>query len=115
MHRGNGSDVASLQVMHDRVAGRVRFRHPGLVAQTERVRAVEAALAECRGVISVRASALTGSVLVEYGPPATIPDLASMMSWPGVRRIPNEGHGRRTRFLPPSPSTVRLHHARGTP
>lgn len=70
---GPGTGV---QVMHDRVAGRVRFRHPALVARNELVAAVTAALAGRRGVLSVRASALTGTVLVAYGPPATTANLA---------------------------------------
>ena len=73
----NRSTVRGVRVIHDRVAGRVRFCHPGLIAQPEHVRAVEATLAERRGVFSARASALTGSALVEYGPPATISELGS--------------------------------------
>ena len=38
---GSGTGV---QVVHDRVAGRVRFRHPALVARNELVAAVTAAL-----------------------------------------------------------------------
>jgi Ca2+-transporting ATPase len=64
-------------VAHDRVAGRVRFRHLGLVAQPERVRAVEMALARERGIVLTRGNALTGSILVEYAPPAAIPDIAA--------------------------------------
>ena len=73
----NGSKVGGVRVIHDRVAGRVRFRHPGLIAQPEHVHTVEATLAGRRGVFSVRASAVTGSVLVEFGPPATSADLGS--------------------------------------
>ncbi len=73
----NRSTVRGVRVIHDRVAGRVRFCHPSIIAQPEHVRAVEATLAERRGVLSARANALTGSVLVEYGPPATISELGS--------------------------------------
>ena len=75
----NGSKARGVRVIHDRVAGRVRFRHPGLVALPERVHSVEATLAGRRGVFSARASGLTGSVLVEYSPPATISELGSVI------------------------------------
>lgn len=66
-------------MIHDRVAGRVRFRHAGLVAHEDRVRAVEEALSTVRGLVSVRASALTGSVLIEFAPPADTSQLAAVI------------------------------------
>lgn len=91
---GSGTGV---QVVHDRVAGRVRFRHPALVSRNELVAAVEAALAGRRGVVSVRASALTGTVLVAYGPPATTANLglaldAVVAPLPPTEKAPPSAH-----------------------
>ncbi len=61
---------------------------PALVARPEQARAVEAALAGRRGVVSARASALTGSVLVAFGPPAAIPDLACVIDAVVAGRAP---------------------------
>ncbi len=62
------------QIVHAAVAGRVRLRHPGLVARDGLADSVSASLAQCAGVIAVRASCLTGSVLVLFAAPAT-PDV----------------------------------------
>jgi Ca2+-transporting ATPase len=67
---------AKAEVIHDAVAGRVRFRHLGLRAREHVAEAVESALRNRAGIVSVRASALTGSVLIEYAPPMTVPKLA---------------------------------------
>jgi len=64
------------EVIHASIAGRVRFRHLALVAREDLVGAVNEALSRHPGVTAVRASALTGSVLVEFGPPATAQQLA---------------------------------------
>ena len=64
------------QIVHAAVAGRLRLRHPGLIAREDVARAVEAALRHQPGIASVRASALTGSVLFGYGPPMTARRLA---------------------------------------
>ncbi|MGZ8324543.1 MAG: HAD-IC family P-type ATPase [Rhodoplanes sp.] len=89
----NAPGFASVQVIHDRVAGRVRFRHAGLVAQPEQARAVEASLAGRHGVVSARASTLTGSVLVEFGPPAASPDFASVIDAVAAGRAPPPEQG----------------------
>ncbi|MEZ5785288.1 MAG: HAD-IC family P-type ATPase [Xanthobacteraceae bacterium] len=73
------TDPGPLRVVHDRVAGRVRFRHAGLVAREDHVSAVELALSAVRGLVSVRASALTGSVLVEFVPPADTSRFAAVI------------------------------------
>jgi Ca2+-transporting ATPase len=57
----------------------VRFRHAGLVAHEALARTLEASLYAAVGVVSAKASALTGSVLVSYTPPATAQSLASLI------------------------------------
>jgi Ca2+-transporting ATPase len=64
--------LLAAEIVHAAIAGRLRLRHLGLVAREDIARTVEAALRALPGVASVRASALTGSVLLEYGPPLTI-------------------------------------------
>jgi Ca2+-transporting ATPase len=64
------------EIVHDAVAGRVRLRHPGLRAAARVAQAVETRLRDQPGIASVRASALTGSVLIEYQPPMTAAWLA---------------------------------------
>ena len=61
---------APLRVVHDRVAGRVRFRHDDLVARPDRIQGVENALRPAQGLVSIRANALTESLLVKFRPPA---------------------------------------------
>src|SRR3974390_1145203 len=75
-HRKNVRPPLHAEIVHDAVDGRVRFRHLGLVAREDLVRAVNEALSRCPGITAVRASALTGSVLVELRPPATVQQLA---------------------------------------
>lgn len=75
--RGVGSVRTS--VVHNAVPGRVRFRHAGLVAREELARKVETSLYAAVGVVSARASTLTGSVLVTYALPATAQSLASLI------------------------------------
>lgn len=69
---GRDQQFLAAEIVHAAVAGRLRLRHLGLVAREDIARAVEAALRVLPGTASVRASALTGSVLLEYGPPLTI-------------------------------------------
>lgn len=75
-HRMNVRPPLHAEIVHDAVAGRVRFRHLELVAREDLVRVVNEALSRHPGVTSVQASALTGSVLVEFRPPATAQELA---------------------------------------
>ena len=74
--RARSGAHTTVEIIHAAVAGRARFRHPGLIAAEEIARVVEAALRIQLGVYLVRASSLTGSVLVEYTPPMTISRLA---------------------------------------
>ncbi|WP_281806166.1 cation-translocating P-type ATPase [Methylocystis echinoides] len=64
------------EIVHDSVAGRVRLRHCGLLSNERLARSVGGALRNLPGVVSVRASSLTGSVLIEYRPPQTVQLLA---------------------------------------
>jgi Ca2+-transporting ATPase len=63
-----------VEIVHAAVPGRVRLRHPGLIARDPV--ATEAALRAYAGVRAVRANSLTGSVLVEYAAPMTVARLA---------------------------------------
>jgi Ca2+-transporting ATPase len=87
----SGQTCASIKakVIHDSVQGRVRLRHAALCSRDDIVHAVEAALHAHPGVLSVQASSLTGSVLVKYGPPMTIPrlvrELDAAVSGPGLQ------------------------------
>lgn len=71
--------AAKAIILHDAVPGRVRFRHPGLRGRNDVVRAVEAALRSYPGIISARASPLTGSALIEYRPPVTVSKVAQLL------------------------------------
>jgi len=84
-----------VRVAHDRVAGRVRFRHLGLVAQPDRVRAVEDALAGQSGIVAVRGNALTGSILVEFAPPAAIPEITAAIDAAVAGHAPQRDDQRR--------------------
>lgn len=66
--------------MHAAVAGRVRFRHLGLSVRKDIAQAVEFALRDRAGISSVRANGLTGSVLIEYKAPMTVPRLARALN-----------------------------------
>ena len=67
-------------VRHDAVPGRVRFSHPRLHAGPKLVRPIVEALRARSGVHSVKASAATGSILVEFGSPATKAELARLIA-----------------------------------
>jgi Ca2+-transporting ATPase len=67
--------VQLTQIVHAAVAGRARFRHPGLVARDDLADTIASSLARCAGVTAVRVSCLTGSVLVYFVAPATPADL----------------------------------------
>jgi Ca2+-transporting ATPase len=70
---------AKAEIAHDAVFGRVRFRHPGLRGREDIARSVEAVLRRQPQIASVRASSLTGSVLVEYRAPLTPRRLARIV------------------------------------
>ena len=79
----------SARISHDAVAGRIRFWHPGLTGRRDLARAVEQALCSCRGVRATRASAATGSVLVEFGPPVGPRDLTEIIEATVAGREPS--------------------------
>lgn len=60
------------EIVHNSVAGRLRLRHCDLLYNQRLARDVGEALRNLPGVVSVRASSLTGSVLIEYRPPQTV-------------------------------------------
>lgn len=64
------------KIVHDAVKGRIRFRHRELAGRPGLALAVTKSLRRCHGVKSVRASALTGSVLVEFESAVTASQLA---------------------------------------
>lgn len=78
----------SAKISHDAVAGRIRFRHAGLIARKDLACVVEAALWRCQGVQATRANAVTGSVLVEYDPPADPEGLAQVIDAAAAGREP---------------------------
>lgn len=69
--RSRAQTAPVAEIVHAAVAGRVRLRHLGLVARAEIAQAAESNLRELPGIHLVRASALTGSVLVEFASPMT--------------------------------------------
>ncbi len=71
---------AAPEVLHDSVPGRVRFRQEAIIGQPARARAVAAALLGVAGVVRANASAVTGSVLVVFSPPATGAIIASTIA-----------------------------------
>ena len=50
------------------ISGRLRTRYPQLRNNPRGVRATEAAIRQIKGVLSVEASAVTGSLLIRYDP-----------------------------------------------
>jgi Ca2+-transporting ATPase len=65
------------------VPGRVRLRHPGLVQRDKLARRVAVQLRELPGIFRVQSSALTGSVLVEFGSPVTIASSSPILNHAG--------------------------------
>jgi Ca2+-transporting ATPase len=59
------------EIVHDAVAGRVRFRHLGLICRDDFATAVCDTLRGMPGVSTVRANTRTGSVLVAFNSPVT--------------------------------------------
>jgi Ca2+-transporting ATPase len=80
--------LITAEIVHDSVEGRVRLRHRGLLGNEEIARAVGDALRNLPEVVSVRASSLTGSVLIEYRPPLTAPLLARALEASVLGDIP---------------------------
>ncbi|MFO1125074.1 MAG: HAD-IC family P-type ATPase [Methylocystis sp.] len=62
---------SAAELIHDACAGRVRIRHLGLRGRAPLARAVEERFRRLPGVLSARASELTGSTLIEFQPPMT--------------------------------------------
>ena len=75
------------ELVHDAVRGRVRFRHAPLVGDAGLADAVVAVLSSLTGVHSVRASSITGSVLVLYSPP-----LDSTVLGRAIARVSSAAH-----------------------
>lgn len=67
------------EIVHNAVAGRIRFRHLGLIGREDLVFTITEALSGCLGIEAVRASALTGTVLVKFGLPAHPRQLAQLI------------------------------------
>ena len=86
-------------IVHAAVPGRVRFHHPGLLAREDLAHTVEAALRGQAGIASVRASALTGSVLLEYRPPMTTGRLTHALDAAVAERLCVAAAARRPRAL----------------
>jgi Ca2+-transporting ATPase len=101
-HSGAFSQL-SAEIVHDKVAGRVRFRHLGLIGRADLVRRVDSALICYLGVEMVRVSAVTGSVLVKFGPPAVREHIAGAIEAVVAGR----------EFRPPSSSQARSLSAAG--
>jgi Ca2+-transporting ATPase len=68
------------EIVHDAVPGRVRFRHDALREDARLVQRVVDTLLAVPGVERAQASALTGSVLVHFAPPATAATLAGAIA-----------------------------------
>jgi Ca2+-transporting ATPase len=68
------------EIVHDAVRGRVRFRHHALNDHPELAQRLERDLGLLAGVRSIRASALTGSIVVTFEAPAAIPDIAAAIA-----------------------------------
>jgi Ca2+-transporting ATPase len=90
---------ASAEIVHASVAGRARFRHPDIVAREDLARDVEAALRDLPAIVSIRANALTGSVLVEYRLPITVGRLKRLLEAAVVGRPPRLGSRQRAHAL----------------
>ena len=71
MPREATSDL--IRAVHDTVRGRIRFEVAGLYRSADLARALVRHLEQVAGVRSVKASALTGRVLIVYRPSRTTP------------------------------------------
>jgi Ca2+-transporting ATPase len=93
--RASAGTAFRARIVHASLPGRVRLRHVGL-ALDEAVRAcVERSLLRQPGVASVRTSARTGSVLIQFDFPATPESLAAALdaAVAGVEPIPAGAEG----------------------
>jgi Ca2+-transporting ATPase len=71
-----------LEVAHDAIPGRIRFRHAALCGNLPLANRIQALLMGLPGIVSARVSPLTGSILVRLRMPATRSALADMIqSW----------------------------------
>ncbi|MBY6241633.1 HAD-IC family P-type ATPase [Methylosinus sp. Sm6] len=71
VHANAEKSLARAEIVHAAVPGRVRLRHPGLAERCSVVETLTNGLLALPGVTSVRASALTATVLVEFSAPAS--------------------------------------------
>ena len=69
----------ALEILHDLVPGRIRYRNRAIVGREALARAVEKALVHTRGVASAKASPLTGSIVVEFQAPAAAERIADII------------------------------------
>ena len=78
---GRGEAVAAVRsaVVHDAVPGRLRLRHPGLALRDDIVRVLGERMAQIRGIRTVRANPVTGSILIEYVSPLTARRVKTMV------------------------------------
>ncbi|WP_084572843.1 cation-translocating P-type ATPase [Methylocapsa aurea] len=95
-HQAKAGAALRAEVVHAAVAGRIRFRHAGLVASEALACAIEDRLKQCRGVTAVRVSALTGSILVAFRLPATLDALSA-----AIDAVSAEPRAAAPRKLPP--------------
>ena len=70
---------APLEIVHDAVPGRVRFRNRAIMRREALAKAIEKTLRRASGVTSARASALTGSIVVTFRVPATVGSVAAII------------------------------------
>jgi Ca2+-transporting ATPase len=91
--RRQSQQAFTAEIIHAAVAGRLRLRHLGLVARADLARAMEAGMRGLPGVVSARASPLTGSVLLEYEAPMRVRRLVraveKIVAGRPLRRAPN--------------------------
>jgi len=84
-------DSPTPEIVHDAVPGRVRFRLGVLVGDRARIAAVVAAVASLTGVRSVRASDVTGSVLVQFASPCSVERMRVTIARAASARRPDAG------------------------
>jgi Ca2+-transporting ATPase len=100
------------EVVHDAVAGRVRFRCAALRGRTRLVRPIIDALRAQPGVRSAKASATTGSVVVAFAAPASRDAIARTIARAAEGRGTPAPPGAPGFELPPPPATASDWHAR---
>ncbi|MFH1152997.1 MAG: HAD-IC family P-type ATPase [Pseudomonadota bacterium] len=71
--------MEALKPVHIRIRGRARFTVPGLRrSESFRYRLTDS-LASLKGIMSITASSLTGTILVQYDPRITVQEIAGMI------------------------------------